>query len=79
MLAAIGQEHVKGFKKALRQMVHLAKVSPEGLAFDIEQDMYQGRLVSIDDIPDGTYTADGDPAVEAEGTSMEEGVPEAAV
>lgn len=79
MLVAIGQEHVKGFKKALRQMAHLAKVSPEGLTFDIEHDMYQGRMVLIDDIPDGTFTTEGDPAVEAEGTSVEEGAPKVAV
>lgn len=42
MLEAIGLEHTKGFKKALRQMEYLAKVSPEGLGFDIEQDIYLG-------------------------------------
>lgn len=72
MLAAICSEHTRGFQKALRQMAHLAKVSPKGLGFDIEQDMYGGRMVSIDDIPDGAFTADCDPVTKEEGTIAEE-------
>ncbi|XP_022637737.1 uncharacterized protein LOC106768227 [Vigna radiata var. radiata] len=67
MMEAIDLEHTKGFKKALRQMNFLAKVDPAGLGFDIEQDIYEGRMVSIDDIHEGTFTEEGDPVVEAAG------------
>lgn len=58
MLKAIVAEHTKGFRKALRQMSYLAKVSPEGLEFDIDKDVYKEKMVPLDDIPEGTFIAD---------------------
>lgn len=72
MLEAIQSEHTKGFKNAMRQLSYLAKVSPEGMGFDIEQDVYQGRMVPIDTIPEGNFTAEGDVAEEIVETTVEE-------
>lgn len=73
MLEAIRLEHTKGFKKVIRKMSYLAKVSLEGLGFDVNQDVYQGRIVPIDTIPEGTFTAEGDVAEQVVvETTMEE-------
>lgn len=75
MLEAISLEHTKGFKKALRQVELLSKVSLEGFGLDIEQDVVLGKMVAIKDIPEGTFTADGDPMEAGEETLMEEVTP----
>ncbi|KOM38009.1 hypothetical protein LR48_Vigan03g139100 [Vigna angularis] len=51
---AIVEEHTRGFKKVLRQVSHLLNVSTEGVEFDTKKDVYQGKLVPLMDIPEGT-------------------------
>lgn len=62
MSDAIILEHIRGFKKALRQMSFLMNVSTEGVNFDIRKDFYQGELVPIGVIPTGTFS-DEEPEV----------------
>lgn len=72
MLEAIQLEHTKGFKKALRQMSYLAKVSPERMGFDVDQDIYQGRMVPIETISEGTFTTEEDVVEQVVEATVEE-------
>ncbi|KOM48075.1 hypothetical protein LR48_Vigan07g177900 [Vigna angularis] len=55
MSEAIIVEHIKGFKKALRQVTHLLQVSTEGVEFDLRKDVYEGQLVPLVEIPDDAF------------------------
>ncbi|KOM41027.1 hypothetical protein LR48_Vigan04g122500 [Vigna angularis] len=60
---AIVLEHTQGFNKALRQASHLLNISTEGVDFDPRKDVYQGRLISLSEIPEGALLV-YDPAKE---------------
>ncbi|KOM25552.1 hypothetical protein LR48_Vigan118s000200 [Vigna angularis] len=55
MSKAIVVEHTRGFKKALRQVVHLLQVSTEGVTFDLRKDVYEGQMLPLDEIPDDAF------------------------
>ncbi|XP_027920539.1 uncharacterized protein LOC114178687 isoform X2 [Vigna unguiculata] len=46
-------QHEEGFAKALRQAALLFKIPPDDDRFGVDQDVYHGKLVSINDIPYG--------------------------
>ncbi|KOM28781.1 hypothetical protein LR48_Vigan583s003200 [Vigna angularis] len=52
---AVMIEHTRGFRKALRQAGHLLNVSTEGVEFDVQKDVYEGKLRPLSEIPGDAF------------------------
>ncbi|KOM52333.1 hypothetical protein LR48_Vigan09g099200 [Vigna angularis] len=71
MTEAIILEHTRGFKKALRQVAHLLQVSTEGVAFDMQKDLYQGQMRPLGEIPENAFL-EAEDGVDDETAAVEE-------
>ncbi|KOM45095.1 hypothetical protein LR48_Vigan06g040100 [Vigna angularis] len=72
---AIMSEHTKGFRKALRQARHLLQVSTEGVAFDVQKDVYEDQLKPLDEIPEDAVL-EGEEEEEVVANTEQDGVVE---